>query len=98
VLVFGGDGMVRARRTRAQAMPEGGTITIETATDDLAAGRLVKPFDLSFSVKYAFYLVCPVVLRQNPNVQAFCLWLHDEARKTEAVLGKSDRTLPVRAD
>ena len=68
------------------------------AADDLAAGRLVKPFDLSFSVKYAFYVVYPVMLRQNPNVQAFCLWLHDEARKTQAVLGKFDRTLLARAD
>jgi LysR family glycine cleavage system transcriptional activator len=62
------------------------------AADDLAAGRLVKPFDLSFSVNYAFYLVYPIVVRQNPNVQAFCLWLHDEARKTRVVVGKFDRT------
>jgi LysR family transcriptional regulator, glycine cleavage system transcriptional activator len=58
------------------------------AADDLAAGRLVKPFALSFTVKYAFYLVYPTVLRQNPNIRAFRLWLHEEARKTRAVLRK----------
>jgi LysR family glycine cleavage system transcriptional activator len=58
------------------------------AADDLAAGRLVKPFTLSFPVQYAFYLVYPIVLRQNPNVQAFCTWLHDEARKTRSIIRK----------
>ena len=58
------------------------------AADDLAAGRLVKPFALSFAVKYAFYLVYPTVLRQDPNIQAFRLWLHDEARDTRALLRK----------
>jgi LysR family glycine cleavage system transcriptional activator len=58
------------------------------AADDLAAGRLVKPFALSFAVKYAFYLVYPTVLQQNPNIEAFRLWLHGEARNTRALLRK----------
>jgi LysR family glycine cleavage system transcriptional activator len=51
------------------------------AADDLAAGRLVKPFDLSFAPDRAYYLVCPPANADRPNVVAFRDWLLEEAAR-----------------
>jgi LysR family glycine cleavage system transcriptional activator len=48
--------------------------------DDIAAGRLVRPFELSFPVNFAYYVVCPVVTADRPRVVAFREWLLEEAR------------------
>jgi LysR family glycine cleavage system transcriptional activator len=50
------------------------------AADELAAGRLVRPFTLSLSTEYAYYLVCPVNTAEQPKIAAFRDWLLDEAR------------------
>jgi len=50
------------------------------AADELAAGRLVRPFTLSLSTAYAYYLVCPVNTAEQPKIAAFRDWLLDEAR------------------
>ena len=49
--------------------------------DDLAAGRLVKPFDpaLNIQSEFAYYFVCPVERRDDPQIAAFRDWLLDEA-------------------
>lgn len=49
---------------------------------DLAAGRLVKPFDVSLPARWAYYFVCPVATRDNPRIAAFRDWLLAEARLT----------------
>ena len=56
------------------------------AADELAAGRLVRPFTLSLSTEYAYYLVCPVNTAEQPKIAAFRDWLLDEAR-SESSLG-----------
>lgn len=48
------------------------------ARDDLAAGRLVAPFDLQLPLGSAFYLVCPEADADTPNVTAFREWLTGE--------------------
>ena len=50
------------------------------AGDDLAAGRLVRPFDLSLSSDYAYYVVAPEAAADRPKVAAFRNWLLAEAR------------------
>ena len=39
--------------------------------EDLAAGRLVKPFDVDLDEHNAYYLVAPPRAFERPNVQAF---------------------------
>ncbi|MFQ5993919.1 MAG: transcriptional regulator GcvA [Acidiferrobacterales bacterium] len=51
-------------------------------TDDLVAGRLVRPFDLGFPVSFAYYLVCPTAGAEKQRVIAFREWLISEAAAT----------------
>ncbi len=50
--------------------------------DDLASGRLVRPFAVSVKVAadFAYYLVTPTGLTDRPLVAAFCDWALAEAR------------------
>jgi LysR family glycine cleavage system transcriptional activator len=50
--------------------------------DDLAAGRLVRPFDSSLStpLKFSFYLLSAKDRAEQPKVVAFRDWLLEEAR------------------
>jgi len=50
------------------------------AADDLAAGRLVKPFELSLPFHLAYFLVCPEATAAQPKIRAFREWLLEEAR------------------
>ncbi len=52
--------------------------------DDLAAGRLTKPFDLSVPVSFGYYLVCAKTAVNRPRIIAFREWLIAEAREYEA--------------
>lgn len=48
--------------------------------DDLAAGRLVKPFDVSLSARYGYYVVCPLATADRPKIADFRNWLLREAK------------------
>lgn len=48
--------------------------------DDLAAGRLVLPFERSLTAGFAYYVVYPQRALQRPSVKAFRDWLMIEAR------------------
>ncbi len=61
-----GDGVALARSVLVQ--------------DALAAGRLVKPFDITMPTEYAYYMVCPHENLDRPKVKAFRQWLIEEAR------------------
>ncbi len=50
------------------------------AADELAAGRLVRPFTLSLPSEFAYYLVCPTNTAEHPKIAAFRDWLLSEAR------------------
>jgi LysR family glycine cleavage system transcriptional activator len=48
--------------------------------DELAAGRLVRPFALSLPASFAWYVVCPPRALLRPGVKALRDWLLAEAR------------------
>lgn len=53
----------------------------QLAAADLRAGRLVKPFELSFPVAFAYYIVCPHPSAELPKVRRFRTWLKAEAQR-----------------
>ena len=55
--------------------------------DDLAAGRLVRPFDLGLPLPFSHWLVYPPGAERRPKVRAFRDWLVAEA---EDARGKRD--------
>ncbi len=57
------------------------------ARDDLVAGRLVKPFDITLPTDYAYYVVAPELTADRPKIVAFRNWLLDEAG-----IGRADPT------
>jgi LysR family transcriptional regulator, glycine cleavage system transcriptional activator len=56
------------------------------AQDDLDAGRLVAPLDISTNVDFAYYLVYPKPKARMPQVKAFIAWITAEAAAHEAAL------------
>jgi len=55
------------------------------AGDDLAAGRLVRLFDVTLPTDYAYYLVLPEGTQRRPKISAFRDWLLAETRGAAAV-------------
>lgn len=51
------------------------------AASDIAAGRIVAPFDLSLPLGSSFYLVYPEAHGPRPNIAAFRNWLLKELRE-----------------
>ncbi len=62
-----GAGVVLGWRTLAEA--------------DLAAGRLVIPFDLTLPMELAFFFVCPRVAAERPKIVALRDWLLEESHR-----------------
>lgn len=50
------------------------------ALDHLAAGRLIRPFELSLATDFAYYIVCSKARAEEPDVTAFRQWVISEAR------------------
>src|SRR6266702_1587765 len=57
--------------------------------DDLAAGRLVKPFALEISSAFAFWLVCRKDRLQEPKIAAFRSWILEQAGRPAPSNSKS---------
>jgi len=53
-------------------------------TDDIAAGRLVRPFALTLSTNFGYFVVCPKERADTPKIRAFRDWLRAQAAATEA--------------
>ena len=53
------------------------------AGDDLAEGRLIRLFEVSFLVTYAYYMVSPEAIADEPRVVAFRQWVLSEARTAQ---------------
>jgi len=62
-----------------QGVVLGRTALVES---DIAAGRLVRPFDLSVAGRFCYYMVCPPAAAKRPKVAAFRAWVLAEARTT----------------
>lgn len=54
------------------------------AAADIKAGRLVRPFEESQSVDFAYYIVCPKDLLTSEKVSSFVEWLRAEASEQSA--------------
>jgi len=54
------------------------------AEDDIAAGRLVAPFDLSLPMNFAYYLITLEELADTPKVKAFRDWIIGAAESLAA--------------
>jgi LysR family glycine cleavage system transcriptional activator len=66
-----------------QAAAEGQGVALARsvlAAGDLAAGRLVRPFEISVPHDLAYYLVSPEATAEQPRIRAFRAWLLAEAR------------------
>jgi LysR family glycine cleavage system transcriptional activator len=53
------------------------------AAKDVAAGRVVEPFDLTLPLGSSFYLVYPEASSRRPNIAALRDWLMQEVREGE---------------
>jgi LysR family transcriptional regulator, glycine cleavage system transcriptional activator len=51
------------------------------ALDHLAAGRLVRPFELSLVTDFAYYIACSKKRAEEPDLVAFRRWIISEAQK-----------------
>ncbi|MBT7950603.1 MAG: transcriptional regulator GcvA [Gammaproteobacteria bacterium] len=49
--------------------------------DDLASGKLVKPFDINIPADHAYYLVYPEITVDQPKINAFQDWLIKESSR-----------------
>jgi LysR family glycine cleavage system transcriptional activator len=49
------------------------------ALDHLAAGRLIRPFELSLVTDFAYYIVCAKRRAEEPDLAAFRRWIISEA-------------------
>jgi LysR family glycine cleavage system transcriptional activator len=73
-----------------QAAAEGQGVALgrmALAAWDLAAGRLIRPFDVSMPHDIAYYLVCPEASAERPRVAAVRAWLLAEAAEYARELG-----------
>ena len=76
-MVFTDSGMLIQAATGGQGVALARAVL---AGDELAAGRLVRPFGQTLPTEYAYYFVCPVDAASHPKIQAFGEWLLVEAR------------------
>ena len=53
------------------------------ASDDIAAGRLVIPFNLGIPLEYAYYVITLKESADQPRTEAFRNWLIEEANLEE---------------
>jgi LysR family glycine cleavage system transcriptional activator len=67
-----------------QAAAEGQGVALarrQLAAGDLAAGRLIQPFEVTIPHDLAYYLVCPEATAEQPKIAAFRDWLLAEAAR-----------------
>lgn len=78
---FSQHSMVLQAAVQGQGVALGSTALV---TDDLAAGRLVWPFDLCVPTNFAYYIVGPEKTADQPKIVAFRSWLLAEAGRETA--------------
>lgn len=54
--------------------------------DEIAAGGLVRPFDVDITLDFAYFVVAPEATADSPRIAAFREWLLAEAAQTETEL------------
>ena len=76
-LQFSDTGMALQMAVKGRGVALGSRVL---ASDDLASGRLVRPFELTMPVDFAYWLVCPLAIADAPRVRAFREWVLAAAR------------------
>ena len=63
------------------AISGGGVVLVSkiSVEDDLEAGRLIAPFDISLPSHSAYWVVTPERMAERPKIAAFRDWLFEEA-------------------
>ena len=61
------------------------------AAADIAAGRLVRPFQLVLPIDFGYYLVRPEQQEERPKVAALARWILDEAQRDDCTLAANSR-------
>jgi LysR family glycine cleavage system transcriptional activator len=59
--------------------------------DDLAAGRLVRPFPHALHEEHTYFLVCLPEAAESPRVRMFRDWLREELADTPSTEGPAPR-------
>ncbi|MGH6904283.1 MAG: transcriptional regulator GcvA [Geminicoccaceae bacterium] len=91
-LTFSDSGMVVQAATEGQGVA---LARVALAAWDLAAGRLIRPFEVSIARDLAYYLVCPEASAERPRIAAVRAWLLAEAA---AYARELDGLAPARPD
>jgi LysR family transcriptional regulator, glycine cleavage system transcriptional activator len=81
--IFTDAGMVVQAAAEGQGVALG---RLALAAWDLAAGRLIRPFDVSMPHDLAYYLACPEATAERPRIAAVRSWLLEEAASYEREL------------
>ncbi len=59
--------------------------------DDLASGRLVRPFGFELRSAYSFWVVCSRARAHTPKIRSFREWLLSEGRSSPQDGGRNPR-------
>lgn len=78
--IFGDASMMLQAALAGQGVAMGRTALV---IDDLAAGRLVRPFELALPGGFAYWVVSPEATAERPKIRAFREWLLAEAALLE---------------
>ena len=78
--VFDDHNVVLHAAMEGQGVALGG---VSFVTQDVAAGRLARPFELAIEIDAAYYIVCPPAALDRRKVRNFRDWLLEEARVGE---------------
>jgi LysR family glycine cleavage system transcriptional activator len=89
--MFTDSGMVVQAAAEGQGVALG---RLALAAWDIAAGRLVRPFDIGMPHDLAYYLVCPEASAERPRIAAVRKWLLAEAATYERELTGLARACP----
>ncbi len=87
--VFTDSGMVIQAAVEGQGVALGRSALAAT---DLAAGRLVKPFDISLPANFAYYVVSPEATAGRPKIAGFRDWALDTARAEQGDGERAEET------
>ena len=58
------------------------------AAHDLINGRLVRPFEMTLPVSYAYWIVCPKATANLPKIETFRNWLLEESKVEQQKLAE----------
>lgn len=82
-IAFAEETIIEDSNMATQAALDGQGVVLGTfpfVADEVAAGRLVKPFEVELAPTRRYYILTRPGSRRRPEIEAVCDWLHKEAR------------------